>query len=167
MDRPETMRPYVKRVSVNSQTSHHSSATRNLFTSITRPLGDLNNLEDQNGRKITKLNSSPTRRTSMKRLLHDPKEMERYIQRKTSKIDYSTYYSNKISCNIVDYLASKSIGNQRLQRSHLSKGYGMKHLIQHELFNERLYDLKQIDKIFCSQWLSDNEVIIGTKCKKV
>ncbi|XP_031776877.1 DDB1- and CUL4-associated factor 12-like [Nasonia vitripennis] len=42
----------------------------------------------------------------------------------------------------------------------------LKHLLRHRLWKEHVVDLKT-DKVFCSQWLNDRQVVFGTKCNKL
>ena len=35
------------------------------------------------------------------------------------------------------------------------------------LLKERSFDFGTADKIFCSEWLSESDVALGTKCSKV
>lgn len=48
----------------------------------------------------------------------------------------------------------------------LSFSYDLARRLPH-LLKEKTLDLGEIDKIFASQWLTENEVVVGTKCNKV
>lgn len=73
----------------------------------------------------------------------------------------------RYSRNPVHYMHAMETGNQRLQRPAFRKTFGLEHLIRNSLFKEHEFDLDRVNKIFCSQWLNDHQVVIGTKCNKV
>jgi len=92
-------------------------------------------------------------------VLHQMDWLEEYL--KTSAVDPTR------SNNVVDYLHATAIGNRRLQNAVFNRDTGMRQMIQRLQFRERVSDLEQINKVFCSQWLNNHEVIIGTKCNTV
>lgn len=85
---------------------------------------------------------------------------------------YISGHSESVSdCNnsksLVDFINSRSYGNAILERASLRKDYGLNHLIINNILNEKNFQLNHLNKIFCSQWLSDKQIIFGTKCNKV
>lgn len=71
------------------------------------------------------------------------------------------------SRNFASYLCATERGNQRLQKLRITREFGTKKLIQHGLMNETEFTVKHLNKVFCSTWLNDRQIMFGTKCNKL
>lgn len=69
------------------------------------------------------------------------------------------------SYNYVDFIRSRESGLREHKR--FKNNYGSRHMLTNDMFKEKPIQLNNINKVFCSQWLSDRQVAFGTKCNKV
>lgn len=69
------------------------------------------------------------------------------------------------SYNFVDYVQSRQVRGRK--GTSVACDYGSRHILTHEMFRETPITLGNMNKVFCSQWLSDRQVVFGTKCNKV
>uniref|UniRef100_T1JPI7 DDB1- and CUL4-associated factor 12 beta-propeller domain-containing protein n=1 Tax=Strigamia maritima TaxID=126957 RepID=T1JPI7_STRMM len=71
------------------------------------------------------------------------------------------------SNNLADFLRGRELGNQKVQPMLLDTEYGTRQLLIKSLLQETEIPLKYINKVFCSKWLTGQQIIFGTKCNKL
>jgi len=69
------------------------------------------------------------------------------------------------SYNFVDFVRGREMGGR--EPKWVGSEYGSRHILTHEMFKEYSVSLSNMNKVFCSQWLSDRQVVFGTKCNKL
>lgn len=79
---------------------------------------------------------------------------------------------DRMSCNFADCLSARQLGipavsGGRFYSQRLSSEYGTRHMLTNGMMKESAISVPQMNKIFCSRWLSDRQVVFGTKCNKV
>eukprot|EP00102_Acyrthosiphon_pisum_P021761 XP_016658971.1 PREDICTED: DDB1- and CUL4-associated factor 12-like [Acyrthosiphon pisum] len=69
------------------------------------------------------------------------------------------------SYNLVDHIRSREYGMRGYRL--VNKDYGTRHILTHNLLKERSIPLETMDTVYCSQWLSSNQIVFGTRCNKL
>ena len=76
--------------------------------------------------------------------------------------------SESISSNCVDIISNQERGcGRKFQPVKFSSDFGARQALKKTIVREHRMVREDINKVFCSQWLSDRQVIFGTKCSKL
>ncbi|CAG7832721.1 unnamed protein product, partial [Allacma fusca] len=94
------------------------------------------------------------------------------------EIPHSSVFQN-VSLNIADYVSQRHLGNLQVKQPstlqpkimedsfNSESDFSVKHLLTNGILQEKPIKVENLNKVFCSQWLSDKQVILGTKCNKL
>lgn len=104
---------------------------------------------------------SKQREEVIEKILQDLEWLERFLTGDLSK-DVPT-----VSRNFVDYIEGLKLGHRKLQHLNVSPEFGTRHCLTHSLLKEKEFKSDNLNKVFCSTWLNDRQILFGTKCNKL
>ncbi|RXG60236.1 DDB1- and CUL4-associated factor 12 [Armadillidium vulgare] len=74
---------------------------------------------------------------------------------------------DSLSYNFTDYINQRSQGLCKTQFQSINNEFGAHRMIQNQLFKENRLNLKNVNKVFCSKWLTNDQIVMGTKCNQL
>ena len=82
-------------------------------------------------------------------------------------VEEENYRLETVSKNFVDFHGLRQTGKGRQESYHVEKEYATRYLLTNNMLSERVIRLDPLDKIFSAEWMSDRQVVFGTKCNKL
>uniref|UniRef100_A0A8D9ERN3 DDB1- and CUL4-associated factor 12 n=1 Tax=Cacopsylla melanoneura TaxID=428564 RepID=A0A8D9ERN3_9HEMI len=79
--------------------------------------------------------------------------------------EFTDHQILRTSYNFVDYIRNRESGLRGVKT--FEEHYSSRHILTHDMFKEYPISLNNMNKVFCSQWLSDRQIVFGTKCNKL
>lgn len=109
------------------------------------------------------------KRLDRTRKLEKPEDFVMYHSSEDEDEEYNDVISHRIlfsSNNFADYIRAREYASKEYRTFDIN--YGTRHVLSHEMLKENPIALEQeVNKIFCSAWLSHRQIVFGTKCNKV
>ena len=72
------------------------------------------------------------------------------------------------SFNFIDYISQRQLGiTKRVQHMSVCPNVITNRILSSGQMKENVIHLSEMNKVFCSKWINDSQILFGTKCKKV
>ena len=107
------------------------------------------------------------RQSNYSQMNNDNKSLD-FVYFSDDSEDEEEQTETSISCNFVDCITNRERGcDRKFQQQRLTSEYATRHMLSNAMMKEYPIPQQNMNKVFCSQWLSHKQVIFGTKCNKL